>query len=96
MGKVIGIDLGTTNSVAACVNDARHTEIVRDAVGNVLVPSLVLFDDERVLVGEEAKLKGAGQGDRLASRAKRFMGQETCIAAPCRPPLGRRCGAGYG
>lgn len=79
----IGIDLGTTNCVVARVSEAHHTEIVRDAVGNLLVPSTVLLDDQKVFVGEEAKLRGAGKPDRLVTRAKSQMGH-SAFAPPVR------------
>ena len=74
--RAVGIDLGTTNSVSAWVNDTCHTELILDRVGNRLLPSAVLFEDEKILVGEEAKLKGRGKADRLVTRVKRFMGKK--------------------
>lgn len=71
----VGIDLGTTNTVAASLDDAGHTAIVRDREGNLLIPSVVLFDDDRTIVGEEARLRGRGRPERLAACAKRELGR---------------------
>ena len=69
-----GIDLGTSNTVTAVVNASGHTEVLRDSEGQWLVPSIVLFDDERIVVGEEARLRGRTRADRLAACAKRDLG----------------------
>ncbi|HSB08017.1 MAG TPA: Fe-S protein assembly chaperone HscA [Blastocatellia bacterium] len=75
-GRVVGIDLGTTNSLVAFVGD-NGPEVIRDESGNALVPSIVYYDhdEDRLLVGEEA-------GDRLITEphkaiysVKRFMGK---------------------
>lgn len=71
----IGIDLGTTNTMAARVNEAHHTEVVRDIDGDLLVPSVVLFEDDRVYVGEEARLRGRRHPQRLISCIKRNLGE---------------------
>ena len=70
-----GIDLGATNVVTACVNNAGSTEIVRDREGNRWTPSVVLFDDGRYYVGEEAVLRGAGKSDALVRGAKQSLGK---------------------
>jgi len=73
--RAVGIDLGTTNSVTASIDESGHTEILRDSESNLLVPSLVLFDDERTIVGEEARLRGRNRPQRLAGCAKRELGR---------------------
>ena len=70
----VGIDLGTSNCLTAFVNAAGNTEIVTDEVGHRLVPSVVLFDDDRTVVGEEALLLGRTRRDRLALGIKRELG----------------------
>lgn len=72
--RIVGIDLGTTNTVVAVVNPAGHTEILRTREGESFIPSVVLFDDERTIVGREAQLRGRAHPDRLAACAKRLMG----------------------
>lgn len=71
----VGIDLGTTNSIVARVNEAHHTEILPSAEGEFLVPSVALFEDDRVYVGEEARLRGRSRGDRMISCVKRNLGE---------------------
>jgi molecular chaperone DnaK (HSP70) len=69
---VVGIDLGTTNSVVATVDDAGRVVIVRNAVGGEITPSAVYFEpDGGVVVGEEAVAAAAidpGNGVQLIKR----------------------------
>ncbi len=74
--RAIGIDLGTTNSIVACVNDQSRSEIITDQEGKVVVPSVVFFDAERSAVGEEARLRGRTMPNRLAACAKRDLGRD--------------------
>ena len=54
MGRVIGIDLGTTNSCVA-VMDGKDTRVIENAEGNRTTPSMIGFaDDGERLVGEPA------------------------------------------
>lgn len=73
--RIIGIDLGTTNTVVAAVNPAGHTEVLRTREGESLIPSVVLFADERTIVGREAQLRGRAHPDRLVACAKRLLGE---------------------
>ena len=50
----IGIDLGTTYSVIAYINDVGRPETIPNAEGDLLTPSVVLFDEDDVIVGREA------------------------------------------
>ena len=55
MGKVVGIDLGTTNSLVAYVRDGEP-RVMRDSSGDALVPSIVsLADEGTIYVGREAQ-----------------------------------------
>ncbi len=55
--KIIGIDLGTTNSVVA-VMEGKEAKVIPNAEGNRLTPSVVAFNDKgEVLVGEPARGK---------------------------------------
>jgi molecular chaperone DnaK len=75
MSKVVGIDLGTTNSLVAYVKD-RVPIVIRDADGDALVPSVVsLTDDGAVIVGREAERRLLTQPGRTAYSVKRFMGK---------------------
>lgn len=73
--RTVGIDLGTANSLMACINASGHSEMLRDREGKLHVPSVVLFDDDRVIVGQEAKLRGRSQSYRLAACAKQDLGK---------------------
>src|SRR3954470_18039610 len=75
MGKVVGIDLGTTNSLVACVQQGRPV-VIRDASGDALVPSIVsLGEDGTTFVGREAQRRLLTAPGRTVYSVKRFMGQ---------------------
>jgi molecular chaperone DnaK len=74
MGKVVGIDLGTTNSVIAALMGSEP-EIIANAEGNRLTPSVVAFTkDGQRLVGQVAKRQSITNPDRTISSIKREMG----------------------
>jgi molecular chaperone HscA len=73
-GIAIGIDLGTTNSVVA-VADGEQPEVLRDAHGDGLIPSVVALMPEGVIVGREAQALRAQHPDRVVSSIKRLMGR---------------------
>jgi molecular chaperone DnaK len=74
---VVGIDLGTTNSVVATVNDDGKVVILRNAVGAELTPSVVYFEpDGGVVVGEEAVAATAFDPENGVQLIKRQMGTE--------------------
>jgi Fe-S protein assembly chaperone HscA len=75
MSKVVGIDLGTTNSLVAYVRDGRP-EVIRDAAGDALVPSVVnVSKDGSIVVGREAEKRLLIDAKRTAYSVKRFMGR---------------------
>src|SRR6185503_15175957 len=75
MGKVVGIDLGTTNSLVAYVRDGEP-RVIRDSSGDALVPSVVsLGDDGTVFVGREAQRRLLTSPTRTVYSVKRFMGR---------------------
>lgn len=80
MGKVIGIDLGTTNSCVSVLEGGEPTVIV-NAEGNRTTPSIVAFtkDGER-LVGETAKRQAITNPDRTIASIKRYMGTDHKIS----------------
>ncbi|NLE36912.1 MAG: Hsp70 family protein [Pirellulaceae bacterium] len=72
----VGIDLGTTNSAVAWVDATGRTAMVRNADGELLTPSVVLFEDSLVIVGKEARRLAIVEPDRVAEWVKRDMGHE--------------------
>ncbi len=75
MAKVVGIDLGTTNSLVAYVTDGVPT-VIRDSSGDGLVPSVVsIASDATIYVGREAQRRLMTQANRTVYSVKRFMGK---------------------
>lgn len=78
MGKAVGIDLGTTNSAVAVLRADGKPEILKNAEGNPITPSVVLFQDfdgvDEPLVGELAKRQAAASPEDIVQHVKRFMG----------------------
>ena len=75
MGKVIGIDLGTTNSVVA-VMEGEEPQVIENAEGSRTTPSVVAYkDDGERLVGAPAKRQAITNPERTVSSIKRFMGR---------------------
>jgi molecular chaperone HscC len=73
---IIGIDLGTTNSLAAIWRDGK-AQLIPNALGHFLTPSCVGIDDDgTVLVGEAARARLQTHPDRSAALFKRYMGSE--------------------
>ena len=76
MGKIIGIDLGTTNSCVAVMEGGKPT-VITNAEGARTTPSVVAFTKtgER-LVGEPAKRQAVTNADKTVSSIKRHMGTD--------------------
>ena len=73
--KIIGIDLGTTNSVVAIVESGEPT-VIPNPEGNRLTPSVVAFTDKgETLVGEPARRQAVTNPQRTVYSIKRFMGR---------------------
>ncbi len=73
--KIIGIDLGTTNSVVA-VMEGSEVKVIPNAEGNRLTPSVVAFNDKgETIVGEPARRQAVTNPKRTVSSVKRFMGR---------------------
>ncbi len=73
--KIIGIDLGTTNSVVA-VMEGSEAKVIPNAEGNRLTPSVVAYTDKgEVLVGEPARRQAVTNPTRTVYSVKRFMGR---------------------
>ncbi|MBN9005333.1 MAG: molecular chaperone DnaK [Rhizobiales bacterium] len=75
MGKVIGIDLGTTNSCVA-VMDGKTPKVIENAEGMRTTPSIVAFsDDGERLVGQPAKRQAVTNPERTIFAVKRLIGR---------------------
>ena len=73
--KIIGIDLGTTNSVVA-VMEGKEAKVIANQEGNRLTPSVVAFTDKGdVLVGDLARRQAVTNPRKTISSIKRFMGR---------------------
>ncbi len=73
MGKAVGIDLGTTNSVVAVLEGGEPT-VIANAEGNRTTPSIVAFKSEEVLVGELAKRQAITNPNNTVRSIKRHIG----------------------
>ncbi len=76
MGKIIGIDLGTTNSCVA-VLDGDATKVIENAEGDRTTPSIVAYtDDNEVLVGQSAKRQAVTNPTNTLFAVKRLIGRK--------------------
>jgi molecular chaperone DnaK len=74
--KIIGIDLGTTNSVVAVMEEGGEVKVIANQEGNRITPSVVAFTDKgERLVGDPAKRQAALNPRRTIYSIKRFMGR---------------------
>src|SRR5512140_1575866 len=75
MGKIIGIDLGTTNSVVA-VMEGKEPKVIVNEEGSRLTPSVVAWDDKgEILVGQIAKRQAVTNPENTIYSSKRFIGR---------------------
>ena len=76
MAKAVGIDLGTTNSVVAATMEGGQAEVIPNAEGGRLTPSVVAFtEDGQRLVGQVAKRQAILNPQATVYSAKRFIGR---------------------
>ncbi len=75
MSRIVGIDLGTTNSLVAYVDGAGVPRVIPDAEGRRLLPSIVAYTPGGVVVGEAARRQLARNPTRTVYSVKRFMGR---------------------
>ena len=71
----VGIDLGTTYSVVAFLDETGRSETILNDTGDTMTPSCILFDDDLVVVGKEAQKCSVMMADAYAECFKRDMGQ---------------------
>lgn len=72
----VGIDLGTTYSVVACLDAQGRPTSIPNSNGDLLTPSVVLFDDGGTVVGKEAVLAASLEPEKVADCVKRDMGSK--------------------
>ncbi len=74
MSRIVGIDLGTTNSLVAYM-DKTEPRVISDSLGNKLVPSVISFNEKGWVVGEAAKQQLITHAERTVYSIKRLMGR---------------------
>jgi molecular chaperone DnaK len=74
MGKVIGIDLGTTNSCVA-IMDGSQPRVIENSEGARTTPSIVAFTEEERLVGQSAKRQAVTNSENTIFAVKRLIGR---------------------
>ncbi|TNC74261.1 molecular chaperone DnaK [Rubellimicrobium roseum] len=79
MAKVIGIDLGTTNSCVA-IMDGSQPRVIENAEGARTTPSIVAFTDSERLVGQPAKRQAVTNSENTIFAVKRLIGRRTTDA----------------
>lgn len=75
MGKVIGIDLGTTFSCMAYIDENGQPVVIPNSEGDSTTPSTVLFEDGVAIVGKEAKSQSIMEPGNFEQFVKRHMGE---------------------
>lgn len=77
---MIGIDLGTTNSLATYIDDNGEIQFIKNEYGNILIPSVVGIDEnDDIILGELAKERRMMNAGETASNFKRRMGTDAKI-----------------
>ncbi len=74
--KAVGIDLGTTFSAVAHVNRHGVPEVLPNAEGDRLTPSVILFDGDEVIIGNYAKQSAVVYPEQVVEFVKRYMGDD--------------------
>ena len=75
MGRIIGIDLGTTNSCVA-INEGKETRVIENAEGRRTTPSTVAYTDDETLVGDAAKRQAVTNSENTIHAVKRLIGRQ--------------------
>jgi molecular chaperone DnaK len=79
MSKIIGIDLGTTNSCVA-VMEGGETKVITNAEGNRTTPSVVSFKDGEITVGDVAKRQAITNLNTVSSIKRKWELQKSLIS----------------
>ena len=77
MAKIIGIDLGTTNSCVALM-EGKSSKVIENTEGARTTPSVVAYSDSEILVGAPAKRQAVSNSKNTIFAAKRLIGR-TCL-----------------
>jgi len=75
MAKIIGIDLGTTNSCVAIL-DGEKTRVIENAEGDRTTPSIIAYTDDEILVGQSAKRQAVTNPQNTLFAVKRLIGRK--------------------
>ena len=75
MAKIIGIDLGTTNSCLA-IMDGDQAKVIENAEGGRTTPSIVAYTDGETLVGQSAKRQSVTNPENTLYAIKRLIGRK--------------------
>ena len=75
MGKIIGIDLGTTNSCVAVMENGSP-KVIENSEGDRTTPSIVAFSADDVLVGQSAKRQAVTNPTNTLFAVKRLIGRK--------------------
>ena len=78
MSKVIGIDLGTTNSCVS-VMDGKNPKIIENSEGARTTPSMVAFTEDEKLVGKKKKRQAVTNPENTLFAIKRLIGRRSFI-----------------
>lgn len=73
---VFGIDLGTTYSCIARVDETGRAEVIKNLEGENITPSVVAFEDDTVIVGSDAKEESSIKPETTVLLVKSYMGKE--------------------
>ena len=74
MSKVIGIDLGTTNSCVA-IMEGGSAQVIENAEGSRTTPSIIAYADNEVLIGQSAKRQAVTNPKNTLFAIKRLIGR---------------------
>ena len=76
---VFGIDLGTTYSCIARVDETGRAEVIKNLEGENVTPSVVAFEDDSVIVGSDAKDESSIKPETTVMLVKSYMGKKTSM-----------------
>jgi len=76
MGRIIGIDLGTTNSCVAVMEAGGKPRVIENSEGDRTTPSIVAYTNDEVIVGQAAKRQAVTNPDNTLYAVKRLIGRK--------------------